>query len=77
MAAHSDLVGGFACHKTIEVDGEWTERTRVCRGSLHSANESAKTYSDPELHALQVEAGKNPDVMNAWEFIAYHKGNFI
>jgi hypothetical protein len=63
---------GFACHKTIEKEGEWTPRTRVCAGSLIFANKTHKCYRNPELRKLQEEAPDDPNILGMIEFTQYH-----
>ena len=65
--------GGFACHKTIKVEGVWTPDTRVCAGSLIFANKGAKHYRPgTELAKLQQEMPNDDNIMNIVEFVQYH-----
>ena len=64
--------GGFACHMTVG-DGSEPKKFKVCRGSLVSANRSAKTYRDANLQRLQANTEDPGDIMGAIEFCNYHK----
>lgn len=65
---------GLMCHSTVVNTGVIAPGTQVCTGSLQCANASAKSYRNDELRELADDAGKNEDVMNAFDFRKHHGG---
>lgn len=66
--AHSDEK--IACHQTIEVDEEWTEKVKQCRGVATYRANIAKSPRDPSVAVGPVDRDKV--FSNPMEFKAHH-----
>jgi hypothetical protein len=60
-----------ACHTTIEVDDEWTPRTRQCAGAAVYRRNVAKLPRNPEV-AVAAERDTETIFATPGEFAAHH-----
>lgn len=65
----------FACHNTIKVDGQESETTEHCVGSIMYMNKSAKRCTNKTLLELQqkFKSENHDNVMDLVEFHKHHK----
>ena len=65
----------FACHNTIEEEGQKKESVEHCVGSIMYMNKSAKMCGDKELFKLQkkFKSENHDNVMDLVEFHEHHK----
>ena len=72
--AHSEV--GLPCHSSYDNEkvtvAQALKTAHVCVGSLQNANNSFKLFVNPTLRKFAEMVGKNPAVMNAWEFLKHH-----